>query len=78
MSELKPYALRIDGQLLRSQRRLLLKMIDTTFRDKPFVPKVRDDRALFEGIISLLDEIADQAHDEHGIDCLLDDNDDAG
>ena len=76
MSALKPYALCIDGQLLRSQRQLLLKLVDTTFCGKPYAPPANEDRDLFEGIIELLDEIADQAHDRHGIDCLLDDEDD--
>jgi hypothetical protein len=30
------------------------------------------DVTLLEGLIELTDTIADQAHDRHGIDCLLD------
>jgi len=73
MSELKPYTLRIDGLLLRSQRLLLLRLVDMTFCGKPYAPPSGEDRNLFDGIIELLDEIADQAHDRHGIDCLQDD-----
>lgn len=56
------YALRIDGPLLRRQRQWLLDMADKT---------PGDGREHLEGVIALLDEIADQAHDRHGIDCLL-------
>ena len=35
------------------------------------------DEGLLEGLVELTDAIADQAHDQHGIDCLLDDGDDA-
>ena len=31
---------------------------------------------LLEGLVALTDAIADQAHDRHGIDCLLDDGGD--
>jgi len=30
------------------------------------------DRELLEGLVELTDELADQAHDKHGVDCLLD------
>jgi len=30
------------------------------------------DQQLLEGLIELTDELADQAHDRHGVDCLLD------
>ena len=56
------YALQIDGPLLRRQRQWLLNFVEKT---------TGDDRELLEGIISLLDEVADQAHDRYGIDCLL-------
>ena len=71
MSEMNNYALRIDGPLLRNQRRLLLKVMDATFRGTPYIPRVDDDNELLEGLMALLDEIADQAHDHYGIDCLL-------
>ena len=70
-SDLHHYALRIDGDLLRSQRRLLLKLFDSARRNVSKVPKSRVDTDLLEGILALLDEIADQAHDQYGIDCLL-------
>ncbi len=56
------YTLRIDGSLLRRQRQWLLDLADTT---------TGDGRETLEGIIALLDEIADQAHDCYGIDALL-------
>jgi hypothetical protein len=74
MSELKPYALRLDGPLFRSQRELLLKIADLARRKQPynFAP---GDEALLEGLVGMTDAIADQAHDRHGIDCLLADDD---
>ena len=71
MAEPQEYVLRIDGPLLANQRRLLLKVLDTVFRDEPYVPEAKDDEGLLQGIMSLLDEIADQAHDRHGIDSLI-------
>jgi hypothetical protein len=56
------YGLRIDGPLLRRQRQWLLDLADKT---------TVEGREHLEGVIALLDEIADQAHDRHGIDCLL-------
>ena len=53
------YTLRINGPLLRKQRKWLLKLAD------------KDPNDNLEGIIALLDEIADQAHDNYGIDCLI-------
>jgi len=70
MCELKSYDLRIDGQLLRKQRRLLLDLTETTFGGTRIVPEASNERVLLEGIIALLDEIADQVHDRYGIDCL--------
>jgi hypothetical protein len=66
------YTLRIDGELFRRQRELLLKIQDAVSRHEPYVPAAND-VDLLEGATSLLDEIADQAHDQHGIDCLLKD-----
>ena len=57
------YALRIDGPLLRRQRQCLLTLRNAA---------AKDNQGLLEGVISLLDELSDQAHDLHGIDCLLD------
>ena len=62
MSDLQDYALRIDGPLLRRQRQWLLELTERTSKD---------DRDHLEGIISLLDEVADQAHDRHGLATLL-------
>jgi len=72
---LKPYLLHMDGPLFRNQRQLLLKLVDAMERGKPCSPLSEDDRNLFAGIVELLDSLADQAHDRHGIDCLLNDAD---
>ncbi len=56
------YELRIDGPLLAKQRRWLLDLADKT---------TGHGREHLEGVVALLDEIADQAHDRYGIDCLL-------
>jgi hypothetical protein len=74
---LQPYSLCIDGALLRHQRQLLLNVVDAMERGKPCNPLSEGDRNLFEGMIELLDAITDQAHDRHGIDCLLDDADES-
>ena len=73
MSELQTYALRIDGRLFRRQRQLLVKLLDVVLHDKAYAPAA-EDADLLEGIAALLDEIADQAHDRHGIECLLEDH----
>jgi hypothetical protein len=70
MNELKSYAFRIDGPLLRKQRQLLLHVADAVRNRRPYEP-LPGDEGLLEGLLSLTDEIADQAHDRHGIDCLL-------
>lgn len=56
------YFLAIDGPLFRTQREALGKLV------------ARAGPAELEpllGIQNLLDAIADQAHDRHGIDCLF-------
>lgn len=62
--ELPQYGLRLDGPLLRDQRRFLLQWLDRAASQA--------ERDLLEGLTGLLDAIADQAHDQYGIDCLLD------
>ena len=54
------YELNIDGDLLKEQKRWLYSLASSI----PSNPNL-------EGIIALLDEITDQAHDKYGIDCLL-------
>jgi hypothetical protein len=56
------YALQIDGPLLAKQRQWLLDLIEKT---------TGDGQDHLEGVMALLDEIADQAHDRHGIDSLI-------
>lgn len=63
------YTLRIDGPLLGSQRRVLARLIEAASDKKPYVCE-NDDRSLLERILALLDELADQAHDRCGMDCL--------
>lgn len=69
------YDLRIDGPLLAKQRELLLKVFDTVFRGESYVAEPPNDQDLLQGIIVLLDEIADQAHDCHGIASLIEPED---
>ena len=71
VTDLQRYTLQIDGGLLRQQRLLLLTLLDSFRRNSPTVPRTQDAGDLLEGISALLDEIADQAHDQYGIDCLL-------
>ena len=64
------YALHIDGPLFRGQRQLLVKIADLARRKQPYEPAPGDEK-LLEGLLGLTDALADQAHDQHGIDCLL-------
>jgi hypothetical protein len=64
------YTLNIDGKLFRSQRALLMKIADLSRRKRSYSP-LPGDGTLLEGLMELTDAIADQAHDQHGIDCLL-------
>jgi hypothetical protein len=66
-----PYYLIIGGSEFRSQRELLLKLRDLTDGEAPYSP-APGDQELLEGLIHLTDELADQAHDNYGVDCLLD------
>ena len=66
-----PYHLAIDGPTFRSQRKLLLKLQGLAVGGILNVPDPGD-RELLEGLVELTDELADQAHDKHGVDCLLD------
>ena len=65
------YALEIDGPQFRAQRQLLLKLIPCVKRKIPLVYDP-DHENLLEGLINLTDEIADQAHDNYGVNCLID------
>jgi hypothetical protein len=72
-TDMQRYTLQIDGGLLRQQRLLLLTLLDSFRRNVPMAPSAQDAGDLLEGISALLDEIADQGHDQYGIDCLLED-----
>ena len=61
---------KINGPLFRNQRKLLLKIADLAQKKQPYIAAADDDN-LLEGLVNLTDDIADQAHDEHGIDCLI-------
>jgi len=74
MNDMKRYDLHLDGPLFRAQRELLLKLVDLARRNEPYQPAPGDE-GLLEGLVSLTDSLADQAHDRHGIaDCLLSDD----
>jgi hypothetical protein len=60
---LHDYALRIDGPLFHKQRAALLDVLQSKL--------AKDTHDLLLGVVELLDAVADQAHDRHGIDCLL-------
>jgi hypothetical protein len=66
------YLLAIDGPLFRRQRILLLQASEAARRKTPFFIREASDRELWEGLVAMLDEITDQAHDRYAIDCLLD------
>ncbi len=68
------YALRIDGPQFRAQRQLLLNLTQWAKRQAPLVSDP-DLETLLNGLINLTDEIADQAHDNYGVDCLIDEKD---
>jgi hypothetical protein len=74
VDELKQYSLNLDGPLFHKQRELLMKIADLARQKQPYSP-TSGDEVLLDGIVELTDEIADQAHDRHGIDCLLVDED---
>lgn len=58
------YRLAIDGPKFREQREFVVQlMLDQARTNEAVMP-------LGDGILELLDEIADQAHDNYGIDCL--------
>ena len=74
MNNTKHYELHLDGPLFRAQRELLLRVADLAQRGQPYKPAPGDEE-LLEGLLNLTDSLADQAHDRHGIDCLLGEGD---
>ena len=54
---------------------LLMKIADSAQQKQPYLPAANDSD-LLEGLINLTDDIADEAHDDHGIDCLLEEDED--
>jgi len=67
------YYLTIDGPEFRRQRKLLLKLRTLADNGLPDFLGPGDVEQL-DGVIHLTDELADQAHDRHGIDCLLEES----
>jgi hypothetical protein len=64
------YRLKIDGTLFRSQRQMLLRLAERVRQGLAYTPSPGDAEIL-EGLVQLTDEIADQAHDRFGLNCLL-------
>ncbi len=69
----KIYHLDIDGPQLRRQRELLFLLMEAAGESRTFElgPKQFE---MLDGLVNLTDDIADQAHDRYGIDCLLTDD----
>jgi len=65
------YHLTIDGPMFRQQRELLQRLRGFAEAKRPYWP-APGEAELLDGLIGLTDEMADQAHDNHGVDCLLD------
>lgn len=61
-------ASKIDGPLFKRQR---LFLMDVERLLEKFDCFEGDERELLTGLTNLLDELADEAHDVYGIDCLL-------
>jgi hypothetical protein len=74
MAQTRDYSLALDGPLFRRQRQLLLKILDFADRRKPLLIGPVEERRHLEGLIELLDALADQAHDRYGIDCLIEEH----
>ena len=68
---------KINGPLFRNQRLLLMKIADLAQKKQPYLPAAGDDD-LLDGLVNLTDDIADRAHDQHGIDCLLEEDEGDG
>jgi len=63
------YSLNIGGPELRRQLELLQNLQGAARAQMPYWLSAGETESL-EGLVNLTDEIADQAHDCHGIDCL--------
>lgn len=60
----------ISGPVLRAQRQLLSRLLRAEGRQTSTGPYC--DKDLLHGLIRLTDEIAKRAHDDFGVDCLID------
>ena len=71
-AERQQYSLgNIDGPMFRKQRELLLTLIRISKEGRAHAAN-HAEQELLSGLVNLTDAIADQAHDKHGVDCLLD------
>jgi len=66
----KVFQLNLDGPMLRAQRELLLRLQCYAAARVAWLP-TSGDADLIDRLIGLTDALADQAHDQYGIDCLL-------
>jgi hypothetical protein len=60
MNQLRSYSLRVDRELLARQQRLLAEVIDAAGHRRPYLLQQAQIQELLEGVLALLDEIADQ------------------
>ena len=67
------YSLNIGGPEFRKQRELLQRLQGSAEAEMPYWAAPGEAEWL-EVLINLTDAIADQAHDRHGVDCLLNGN----
>ena len=73
------YTLDVDGPLFRRQRKWLIDTVQLAHhmlqgKDTALLSIDRAGIEILDGLINLTDSIADEAHDRHGLDCLLGDN----
>jgi hypothetical protein len=73
-NEMQLYDLALDGPLLRRQRELLFMLMEAADECRAFDlgPAQLE---LLDGLVNLTNALADQAHDEFGIECLVDGDD---
>jgi len=65
----RDYALNLDGPLFRAQRELLQRLHDAARRQEPILLGP-EETALLEGVLNLTDNLADQAADRYGVECM--------
>ena len=65
----------LDGPLFKQQRLLILRLLEWFRADEDTSLDASRDADLLEGLTELLDAIADQAHDNYQVDCLITEDD---